>query len=206
MPSHSASRMPGIGRNAAGSMAVRRCEKVGMRFTMEPVVCCGKSDARAMGRKAARKEREGTAEIAAIFGDMCGGWYAMRLSYGWCSRVHDSTIRYLSPASIAARHPPSGMDWRAIRTACLARPLSRAGSQRAASKCLLHSKRSEPLGVAAPACTFSCPSNACSTIYPLALSLRCSSRVLPPRGIVSTPPPPFSPTLVTPASPPATRP
>lgn len=81
-----------MGKNAAGTRAVRRCEKVGMRFTMEPVVCCGKSDARAMGRKAARKEREGTAEIAAILGDVCGGWYAMRLVYGCCSRFHDSPL------------------------------------------------------------------------------------------------------------------
>lgn len=78
MPSHNASMIPGMGKKAAGTRAVRRCEKVGMRFTMEPVVCCGKSDARAMGRKAARKEREGAAEIAAILGDVCGGWCAMR--------------------------------------------------------------------------------------------------------------------------------
>jgi Fe-S oxidoreductase len=64
--------MPGIGRKAAGRIALRRCENVGMRFTMEPEVCCGKSDARATGRKAARKEREGTAEIAAMVGDV--GW------------------------------------------------------------------------------------------------------------------------------------
>lgn len=70
-----------MGRKAAGTRAVRRCEKVGMRFRMEPVVCCGKSDARAMGRKAARKEREGTAEIAAMVGDVCAWWDAMRLEW-----------------------------------------------------------------------------------------------------------------------------
>lgn len=90
-----------MGKNAAGRMAVRSCEKVGMRFTMEPVVCCGKSDARAMGRKAARKVREGTAEIAAMVGDVrvalvvC---FAMRLGYGCCARFHD-----LSPASVDQR-------------------------------------------------------------------------------------------------------
>jgi hypothetical protein len=45
-----------------------------MRFTMEPVVCCGKSDARAIGRKAARKEREGAAEIAAMVDDVWCWW------------------------------------------------------------------------------------------------------------------------------------
>jgi hypothetical protein len=63
-----------MGKNAAGRMADRRCEKVGMRFTMEPVVCCGKSDARAIGRKAARKEREGAAEIAAMVDDVWCWW------------------------------------------------------------------------------------------------------------------------------------
>jgi hypothetical protein len=58
--------MSGMGKNAAGRMADRKCEKVGMRLTMEPVVCCGKSDARAIGKKAARKEREGAAEIAVL--------------------------------------------------------------------------------------------------------------------------------------------
>jgi len=96
-------------------MADRRCEKVGMRFTMEPVVCCGKSDARAIGRKAARKEREGTAEIAAILSGVCGGWYAMRLVYGCCSRFHDNSLSLSSfrrSSKPETRHPPSGMGWR----------------------------------------------------------------------------------------------
>jgi hypothetical protein len=62
-----------MGKNAAGRMADRRCEKVGMRFTMEPVVCCGKSDARAIGRKAARKE------MCAVGGEYCN-WYLWLLS------------------------------------------------------------------------------------------------------------------------------
>jgi hypothetical protein len=68
-----------MGKNAAGKMADRKCVKVGMRLTMEPVVCCGKSDARAIGRKAARNEREGAAEIAAMVGDVWFWWYVLRL-------------------------------------------------------------------------------------------------------------------------------
>ena len=75
-----------MGKKAAGTRAVRRCEKVGMRCTMEPAVCWGKSDARAMGKNAARKEREGAAEIAAILGEVrgVGGMRcdAMRWVYG----------------------------------------------------------------------------------------------------------------------------
>jgi hypothetical protein len=66
-------------------MAVRNCEKVGMRLTMVPVVCWGNSDARATGRKAARNEREGAAKRAAMMGDVwCAGlrcrnqWYSNR--------------------------------------------------------------------------------------------------------------------------------
>ena len=151
--------MPGIGRKAAGRMADRRCEKVGMRFTMEPVVCCGKSDARAIGRKAARKEREGTAEIAAILGGVCGGWYAMRLVYGCCSRFHDNS---LSPASVAASQRRARRDilLRAWAGGWADRWLSAAPFPRAAARARAagaSSIPSEPLGVAAaPACTFSC--------------------------------------------------
>jgi hypothetical protein len=149
-----------MGKNAAGTRAVRRCEKVGMRFTMEPVVCCGKSDARAMGRKAARKEREGTAEIAAILGDVWRGWYAVRWMYGCCFRFHDSPLS--SPASIAASRQREILlrAWAGghRRPASLARPLSRARQpERAQQVPPPYTKRSEPLGVAAaPACTFSC--------------------------------------------------
>lgn len=74
--------MPGIGSKAAGRMAVRSCEKIGMRLTVDPEVCClGRSDARAIGRNAARKEREGAAEIAAMMVDMCG-WYSVSQWYG----------------------------------------------------------------------------------------------------------------------------
>jgi hypothetical protein len=43
------------------------------------VVCCEKSDARAIGRKAARKEREGAAESAAMVGDVWCRWCVLRL-------------------------------------------------------------------------------------------------------------------------------
>jgi len=109
-------------------MAVRNCEKVGMWLTRVPVVCWGNSDARAMGRKAARNEREGAAERAAMMGDVrCAGlrcrdqWYSNRfLTTSFQSRTskesHDKLVR----------------GWR--RTGCrqLARapfPVSRAGMQ-----------------------------------------------------------------------------
>lgn len=68
MPSHIVSIIPGIGMRAAGSRLDRSCESEGIRFTIESAlrVACGKSDARATGRKAARNEREGAADIAAI--------------------------------------------------------------------------------------------------------------------------------------------
>jgi hypothetical protein len=102
-----------MGKNAAGRMADRKCEKVGMRLTMEPVVCCGKSDARAIGRKAARNEREGTAEIAAMVNDVwC--WRYICDWYG-CSHFHDlarslSSFRRSEPET---RCPPSGIVTRA---------------------------------------------------------------------------------------------
>lgn len=66
IPSHRESIIPGIGSRAAGRTALLRWEKEGMRSTIDPVVRWGKSDARATGRKAARNEREGAAEMAAI--------------------------------------------------------------------------------------------------------------------------------------------
>lgn len=58
--------MPGIGSKAAGRMAVRSWEKDGMRLTIDPVGCWGRSDARATGRKAARNEPEGATDMAAM--------------------------------------------------------------------------------------------------------------------------------------------
>jgi len=147
-----------MGRKAAGTKAVRRCEKVGMRFTMEPVVCCGKSDARAMGRKAARKLREGAAEIAAILGGVCGEWYAMRWVYG-CFTIVLSLLQL--PSQQARREillrAWAGGHRTGVRTASLARPLSRARQPERAQQVPPPYSQSEPLGVAAaPACTFSC--------------------------------------------------
>ena len=72
IPSHIVSIMPGIGISAAGSRLDRSCESEGIRLTIESAlrVACGKSDARATGRKAARNEREGAADIAAIVKEM----------------------------------------------------------------------------------------------------------------------------------------
>jgi hypothetical protein len=103
-----------MGKNAAGRMADRKCEKVGMRLTMEPVVCCGKSDARAIGRKAARKEREGAAEIAAMVGDVWCWWCILRLV--WLPSLSRSLARSLSSfrrSEPETRCPPSGIVRRA---------------------------------------------------------------------------------------------
>jgi hypothetical protein len=108
-------------------MAVRNCEKVGMRLTMVPVVCWGNSDARATGRKAARNEREGAAEMAAMVGDVrCAG---LRCRDQWCSN------RFLTPSfqSRTAKDKTNRLlrGWRRAAdglprtSAC---PLSRAGA------------------------------------------------------------------------------
>lgn len=62
-------------------MELRSCEKDGMRLTIDPEGRWGSSDARAIGRKVARNEREGAADRAAMADSVretrgfVGGWY-----------------------------------------------------------------------------------------------------------------------------------
>lgn len=112
-----------MGMRAAGRRLDRSCDSDGIRLAMDSLLCgsCGKRDARATGRKAARNDREGTADMAAMTDECNGSVYAAGSS-SMCCTLH----RNISSFGIAKSITRYGREIVWARSDWL--PLSREGA------------------------------------------------------------------------------